>query len=1775
MADRLGVVFVELDLDKTKFEKGQQQIIQQANSTALSIEKNYQILGVKSDNIFNAMARGARNAYERIAASSKTSADEQYRAQAAMVAKINSLNQEMTKNPLYETLGIRSVAAINAQKDAVIRSFDTISQHVQKGSQDWINIERAKNEKLKELGKEMVGSHEMSMASMTRAILRLYAAYYVLSQAASLLIVPFKKGFEAVESYNQSVASLAAMVVTFSELKPGQTLAEQWKSALAYSTAIVPVLEQIAARTLLSGQETTALANAFARSGVFLRANNTAQIEGFTRISNALPLMTKGQEIMRQINTEIRSVMTGQNEQSSMMLQTLKALPGFSKENLELWRQQGTVLENVGRLLEGFGPATALLENQWQAVKSTLDTTVTQILRGGMLGAYGELILSAKDLDEYLKKNKDTLIDEMSKWIGNFLLSMYTIKAEVLRLAMLLDKLGGTLSQIAMGATTIGNLSGISEKKSPWLALILGSKEESARYAEANIQYKKNYEESGKELEKLAERYIKLEASISKAGLAAAKLARGGEGGNEEFKAKSHIDTEKEAEIRRNKFAEATADNKQYYDDLISKSDHWLRMQKLNGEKDLEMTAEVIESKKVTLNSWYDRQAIAIVAAFKGDSKLAAEKMKLWREYSASWNKLENDDSEIAAQITKKATDDAIKEIEKQIALGMKLTATSIAEIEKKEKAYNKASEDFRKMISENEEFAATENERAINKIIGQEEEKQRKLFDLYMSGNGTYEQWQKAAQNIHAATMDAIFKKEKDALEKQANLYEGLIGFEDKYYKNKLSWIEKVRIENEKLYGKEFADARAKQDIGKLDQKMFEDKSAQVSQALGQMSSTFQAISGMYDKSSSEYARMQEAAKAMIVLQQAVAVANAVAAIANQGLGDPYTAFARIAAMAAAMGSLLGSIGVAFSGGSVASAPSAAYGLNTTVLGGANDQASESIEKGWKLLEDTYDMEYEKLSGIYNEMKDLNQNITGLATAVIRRINIGGTGGLELGLQQPAYAKLLKGPLSDITTVGLGLQAAIGYGALGAMAISPAGWIFLGAYAVDKLFGTDIIGRASRWLTGSTETSVTGGGLSITDQGKAVRGYTDIYTEKKGMFGGLFGGNSSSASTAYGEIDQTLVNLISGPQGVYTGIKKSLEWFAEHLGKDTSAAINYAFEDVKIDLRGLTGDEIQKKLSEEFSRIADVATEAPFGNMIAKYQEINEGLFETATRLVISKEIILSVLEMTGQTFSGTAMKAVELSQALIGIAGGLDKLTEAASTYYDKFFSDEEKQIRLQGILTDTFAEMNRALPGTREGYRDIVEGLDLTTESGREAYVVLMKASEAADQYYSGIEDLAELMGKPVQSALDSYYRMVSSAADKARQLAETYRDIGETLRDAMYKIVGTKGEIKQHFETTYAKAMTGDTESLSALPSLANEYLAAAMKSSRTLQEYNLEKAYILTALSEAEKVTVVATNWAEYQAGVLDSMIVILDNIYAELDKGIGTDMSKIAEYMASLTMEGAGLDWERFIASPVWSDYVPGMDWNTYISTIAWDKYLPPVSWGSFVPSMTWGDYIGTMDWTGATAGIGGLTTNLNLLIQPDSPLVTLKTSFADLQTAMNTFIGWMTAQTTILPYVPPPVIQPPPPVIQPPPPVTEIPPPPATFDYAAWFANYGPTGLLGTGGNALGNAFNGGNVIPFAYGGIYNSPTLFPMANGMGLMGEAGPEAIMPLTRINGKLGVQSSNVVSMEVLRELKALRDEMKANLYAIAKNTGKQAKVTDRWDQDGTPPVRAAV
>lgn len=116
----------------------------------------------------------------------------------------------------------------------------------------------------------------------------------------------------------------------------------------------------------------------------------------------------------------------------------------------------------------------------------------------------------------------------------------------------------------------------------------------------------------------------------------------------------------------------------------------------------------------------------------------------------------------------------------------------------------------------------------------------------------------------------------------------------------------------------------------------------------------------------------------------------------------------------------------------------------------------------------------------------------------------------------------------------------------------------------------------------------------------------------------------------------------------------------------------------------------------------------------------------------------------------------------------------------------------------------------------------------------------------------------------------------------------------------------------------------------------------------------------------------------------------------------------------------------------------------------------------------------------------------------------------------------------------------------------------------ASGFLNFGTptTGIGGLQvGQSSGNLTYLGNVAPAANGGVftnnvYNSPTLFKFAKGgrFGVMGEAGPEAVMPLTRgPDGSLGVRADNANSSPVV--------------VNVINNSNAQAKVEQRQTSQG--------
>jgi hypothetical protein len=722
----VGTIYAELDLDASKYTKAQKEILKSAQQTTLDIEKNWKTLGSQSDLLFDAQRKGAENAYNMIANSAKSSSAEIERARESLARKIETIDQKQfgtTKKLIDETT------------EAAQNGMSVFGQ--------------------------MFGAFTLANFA-TQAI-------YGLKNAITELI---RDGLQSVEDVKLSTASLAATITTFA--KGSKTdLAGTYKQAYDYAGQVVHKMEEWDAETVATGKNLMAMVETMAQGGVLLDVNNKKQKEGFIAIANALALLTQGQNQDIQFRQEIRGLIDGEERATNRLAVLLgQKVGGSLKDHVEKWKEQGTLIENAGLLLVGFTAAAKDIDSTWLAVKSTLETMYHRVLRGMFTPVYEDIIrlgkqisLNMMDQDSTAGNIAATLRDGMYKtWesIKNILRSAWEI----------LSTFEGPIKLIGAVTSTVFDgwgmifaiLPPILERvkwigQSMWDIVKAAGNVGSALYSAASLDFKgmaenwksakQNWSDAGtktgkafsgsllEEIDKSLADYNKKQKS-EKLGTAAAP---------ELNKIKKQA-TEEMASI----LAAQTAANKSYFDEQAMAADHWLRMQKISGINDIEMTREVIEKKLIYLNEWYDKQADSIIKNVSKEGEAKAKLEALWKEYNHLWTKLNYEREEITAQMTKKAEDDAVKLIEKEIALGVKISADHL-----------KGAEEYRKMKSAEADFGITETQRAINAITFQEGEKLVHLKRLYEMGWISFVEYEELKVKISANAVAARLLKETE----------------------------------------------------------------------------------------------------------------------------------------------------------------------------------------------------------------------------------------------------------------------------------------------------------------------------------------------------------------------------------------------------------------------------------------------------------------------------------------------------------------------------------------------------------------------------------------------------------------------------------------------------------------------------------------------------------------------------------------------------------------------------------------------------------------------------------------------------------------------------------------------------------------------------------------------------------------------------------------------------------------------------------------------------
>ena len=235
--------------------------------------------------------------------------------------------------------------------------------------------------------------------------------YQGIREAMRLVIGFFTEGVKSVAEYEDSIISLAA---TWTTMAKNQTdIPATFENSVKYAEQLLPVLMDIDRYTGMTLNQSLQLTTALATRGVVLNKDNQEQIQGYTDLSNAILIMTKGQGTGRQIMQETKALMEGSVKAGNELANMINAnMNGKLKENIELWKQEGAAIGDSGYVLaklepylSGYTAAMEKLKGSWSVMMSSLETTWQVLQRETFTPILKDWKASLQSINDYLKEN--------------------------------------------------------------------------------------------------------------------------------------------------------------------------------------------------------------------------------------------------------------------------------------------------------------------------------------------------------------------------------------------------------------------------------------------------------------------------------------------------------------------------------------------------------------------------------------------------------------------------------------------------------------------------------------------------------------------------------------------------------------------------------------------------------------------------------------------------------------------------------------------------------------------------------------------------------------------------------------------------------------------------------------------------------------------------------------------------------------------------------------------------------------------------------------------------------------------------------------------------------------------------------------------------------------------------------------------------------------------------------------------------------------------------
>lgn len=462
--------------------------------------------------------------------------------------------------------------------------------------------------------------------------------------------------------------------------------------------------------------------------------------------------------------------------------------------------------------------------------------------------------------------------------------------------------------------------------------------------------------------------------------------------------------------------------------------------------------------------------------------------------------------------------------------------------------------------------------------------------------------------------------------------------------------------------------------------------------------------------------------------------------AVLEQGKGDPYTAFARMAAMAALVASVISAVG----GGSTSVSSSAApVSTGTGTVLGDPTAESASLDNSLQLLQD---INYKS----YRELVKVNSNLTASSNFInqIATINAKGnllkpptTGGVELGTFDSKMGTAISEAIRNYMSLGLTnlLRKIPVIGQIGD--------------AITKFLVKGLFGSVTRKITDSgIQTNQQQAYTLIAGMNLSISQYTTVEETFKSWF--------KKSTKTFDVLDTASKQAVSSFTSLYKSIGTAVLTLAEGLSKAAvDATYLYKFPAIKVSFQGKSSEKIVSTMKAVISKQLDLMATKVFGDVFGGLQQLGEGMFQTVNRIYAERVVAKKSFEDIGATFPKGIEEGVKLADALVQVSSNADtaagKLKEFAQQQAD-FFKN----------FASTVTQNNTVVSDFIGSLKDIFTiGLSIDQVNSTKAYVNSISSSVVALNLAQRNYDTSLVKSKELVKA-ETAYNKKPTVANKAK-------------------------------------------------------------------------------------------------------------------------------------------------------------------------------------------------------------------------------------------------------------------------------------------------------------------------------------------------------------------------------------------------------------------------